>query len=306
MARVATYWRATRPWSFTVSVIPPILAVLIAVSEHPGLGVNWLHFLLTLIGCVLIHAGSNSLSDYFDFKSGVDREGTFGSSGSQVLVGQLMRPGQLLFFASCLFALAGLIGLYFILVIPQSLFLAWIILAGFILAAFYTMAPLKLKYIALGDIAVFFAFGPLMALGAYYVHTSQFSWTPVLYTIPIGLLVIAILHSNNLRDIATDSVVHIKTVPILVGERSAQIIYYALVVGAYVTTFILIGFARLTWLATATLLSLPLAMKNMRMVRDKNSIAIENFAPIDGMTAQLHSAFGLLFLLAILVQILFL
>ena len=81
MTPISIWWRAVRPFSFTVSVIPPILGALIALLENPNLQFKWVHFFLTLIGCVMAHAGANLLSDYFDYKIGVDREGTFGSSG---------------------------------------------------------------------------------------------------------------------------------------------------------------------------------------------------------------------------------
>ena len=63
MARAALYWRAIRPWAFTVSVMPPILGSLIAVMEVPDLSFNWFHFILTLFGCMLAHAAANALSD---------------------------------------------------------------------------------------------------------------------------------------------------------------------------------------------------------------------------------------------------
>ena len=58
MGNVALWWRAARPFSFTVSVIPPILGALIAVLENPGLRLGWGPLALTLFGCVAAHAGA--------------------------------------------------------------------------------------------------------------------------------------------------------------------------------------------------------------------------------------------------------
>jgi 1,4-dihydroxy-2-naphthoate octaprenyltransferase len=141
-----------------------------------------------------------------------------------------------------------------------------------------------------------------MVLGAYYVQAHRFSWLPVLYSVPIGLLVDAVLHSNNLRDIANDKVVSIKTVPILIGENRAKFMYYGLVFGAYATTLALIVFAGLTLFSLIVFLSFPLALRAANMVRHKNDLAAGQFAVIDAVTAQIHLAFGLLTVIALGVQ----
>ncbi len=300
MAQIKAYWRSVRPWSFTVSVIPPILGMVIALLDYPEVPVKWLHFMLTLIGCVLFHGGTNAFSDYFDFKKRVDREGTYG--GSRVLVDKLMAPRELWWWSVVLFVLAGAIGIWLVLQSPDPSLMIALIIVGFVLGAFYTMAPLRLKYLALGDVGVFLAFGSLMVLGSYLVQTARFSWSPVLYALPVALLVDAILHSNNLRDIPFDAAVNIKTVPILIGEKRAQQMYYTLVVGAYVLIPVLILTAKLPWISLITFLSLPVALKLMRMVRDKNKMPLEKFAIIDGATAQLHMMFGVLLIVALLLH----
>ncbi|MGD2127635.1 MAG: prenyltransferase, partial [Desulfobacteraceae bacterium] len=217
MSSISLWWRAVRPFAFTVSLIPPIMGGIIALIDNPGLDFNLFRFVLAGIGCMVAHAGANLLSDYFDYKARVDRQGTFGSSG--LLVEKIMRPEQILRGGWIALVVAAAIGAYFIVVTPKGLFLLWLILIGAIFGVFYTAGPVQFKYRAFGDIAVFISFGPAMVLGAYYVQAHHFSWTPVLYALPVGLLVDAILHSNNLRDIQSDSVVDIKTVPILIGER---------------------------------------------------------------------------------------
>jgi 1,4-dihydroxy-2-naphthoate octaprenyltransferase len=301
MAKIKTYFLATRPWSYTVSVLPPFFGLLIAIVDVPGLSINWLHFALTVVGCVLAHSGSNTLSDYFDYKIKVDREGTYGSSG--MLVAKKMTPAEMLRWALILYALAGLVGFYLIVNSSNPMPLIWLVGVGFILGFFYTMAPFNFKYHALGDIAVFVAFGLLIPMGAYAVQTGVTAWKPLLYGIPAALLVDAILHSNNLRDIPFDEVVKIKTVPILVGEKNAQAIYYGLLIGAYVTILLLVLLAGLTWLSLLTLLSLPIALRNIRVVRNKSGMPIEQFAGIDAATAQLHMLFSLLLIAAFVGQI---
>ena len=302
MSSIALWWRAVRPFSFTVSLIPPILGAVLAVFENPGLKINWFRFILTMIGCITAHAGANLLSDYYDYEARVDREGTFGSSG--LLVGKIMQPRQIFWGGLVGILIALGIGLYLVFVTPNGLFLLGLIFIGGILGVFYTAHPIAFKYRALGDIAVFISFGSAMVLGAYYVQAHGFSWAPVLYALPIALLVDAILHSNNLRDIANDEAVHIKTIPILVGEKVSKWIYYGLIFGAYVLILVLIVWAGLPSLSLLTLLSLPLAIKLVKMVRDKEKMPEKEFAMIDAATAQFHLAFGMLMILSLIIHLL--
>ena len=300
MSQVKLWWQASRPFSFTVSVLPPILGGLIAAMENPGIKINWLYFALALIGCVIAHAGANMIGDYFDFKKRVDREGTFGSSG--VLISNLIEPKKVFIGSMVAYVIASSIGVYLAASIPNGLYLILIIVLGAVLGIFYAAGPFSFKYHALGDLAVFISFGPAMTLGAYFVQAHRFSWTPVLYAIPVAFLVDAVLHSNNLRDIKNDSVVNIKTVAILIGERNAKLMYYGLVLSAYISVVVLIVANGLPAVSLITLLSLPLALKLIRIVKQKNSMPEQQFVMIDAATAKLHSVFSMLFLISLLVQ----
>ena len=76
--KVALWFRAVRPFAYSASIIPVALGGLWAFGEGP---INWINFVLAIIAGVLFHTGTNLVNDYYDFKKGVDREGTFGSSG---------------------------------------------------------------------------------------------------------------------------------------------------------------------------------------------------------------------------------
>jgi 1,4-dihydroxy-2-naphthoate octaprenyltransferase len=301
MSQIAMWWRAVRPFAFTVSLIPPIMGGLIALIEYPGLKFSLFHFILAGFGCMTAHAGANLVSDYYDFRTRVDREGTFGSSG--ILVAGIMSPEQVLQGGCITLGIAAIIGAYLVFFTPSGTFLIWLIALGGVLGIFYTAKPFEFKYHALGDLAVFIAFGPAMVLGAFFVQAHHFSWKPVLYSIPVGMLVDAVLHSNNLRDIASDRVVKIKTIPILIGERWSKLMYQALVFGAYLITLLLVLAGCLTAFALLVFLSLPLAVKVANMVRHKESVPTERFAFIDAATAQVHLAFGLLMVIGLALRL---
>ncbi|MBN2033204.1 MAG: 1,4-dihydroxy-2-naphthoate octaprenyltransferase [Deltaproteobacteria bacterium] len=302
MPLVSLWWKALRPFTFTISLIPPLQGAVIALIDNPGLKLGFFRLILTGIGCMTAHAGANLLSDYYDYRKGVDREGTFGSSG--VLVAGEMEPSRILKGGWAAMVMAGFIGAYLVYVTPGGVFLLGLVAIGGGFGVFYTAGPIRFKYRALGDLAVFFSFGPAMVLGAYYVQAHRFSWVPVLYSLPIGILVDAILHGNNVRDIADDKTVNIKTVPILIGESRARTMFYALVFGAYGTTLLLIGFTSLPLISLIVFFSLPLAVKVTKMMRRKDNLPLSEFAMIDAATARLHLAFGLLTVASLVVHFL--
>ena len=71
--------------------------------------------------------------------------------------------------------------------------------AGAVLAIIYTAPPIKLDYrgLGLGEISILFAFGPLPALGSYYVQSGHLSLTAFLLSVPIGLMTVTILVDHD-------------------------------------------------------------------------------------------------------------
>ncbi len=235
------------------------------------------------------------LNDYFDYRKGVDRPGTYGSSG--LLINGTVSPRFIL--------ISGI--LCYLLVIPIAVYLwirvgFWVLgigIAGLIMGVLYTFG-IGLKYRALGDIAVFAAFGVLVTLGAYYVQTGELSWIPVFYSIPLGLLIDGILHGNNLRDISTDAEVQVRTLAGRLGIKGSQYFYLFLVAGSFLSIPILAVTCRLPWPAMVTFVSLPLAIRNLKAVFQYPEVPVERFRMIDAMGAQLQLAFGLLMIAGVI------
>ena len=126
-----------------------------------------------------------------------------------------------------------------------------------------------LKARALGDLAVFLDFGLLGAAGAWIVQTGSFSWLPVLWTVPMAMLVIAILHANNWRDIASDGERRVSTVAGRLGDRGSLAYYGVLIFGPVLIDLAFIALPRLArgplrpmpWTFLLVLLALPNALR---------------------------------------------
>lgn len=306
MSRLQIWWQATRPFSFPASMIPALLGGVVALA-HAGVRLDPLRFILAALGAAVVHAASNLLNDYFDFRGGVDTAETQGASRGMLVSGR-MTPREVLLESLLGWLIAAALALYFVLAVGPVLLP--LIAGGLLLGAGYTTAPLRLKYRALGDACVFLAFGVGITLGAYAVQTGHLAWTPVWYSLPIGLLIWAILHANNLRDIATDRIARIRTLAMGLGARRAAGLYVALLSVAYLLTlgFVIGGVYRpgalLPWL------SLPLAVGLMRIVLGAQKPAGATppagggsraaLVILDMRTAQLQMAFGLLLILGVL------
>jgi 1,4-dihydroxy-2-naphthoate octaprenyltransferase len=292
---LSVWFQAARPFSLTASVLPVVIgAVLAATVDGP---VDWPLFPLIVACSLLFHIGTNMVSDYFDYSRGVDRDETFGSS--RVLIEGLLTPKQLLAAGIILFAVGFSLGLLLVAVRGWPIFILGVI--GLLGGWFYTGGPVAYKYVALGDILVFVLMGPLMVIGSFLALTGEFSMTVLYASLPVGCLVAAILHANNLRDITHDARANIKTMAMVLGLPVAKAIYMGLVAGAYLVVLIMVLGKLVTPLALAVLITFPLAVRNVKAVLASVPGKPESIAMGDVMTAQLHLAFCALFGIAIFI-----
>lgn len=284
---------AVRPFSFTASVIPVLVGALAGLAV--GEVVQWWLLPAVLVAGVAIHAGTNLFNDTHDFKRGVDREGTLGGSG--LLVAGHLSPRAAAIAAATCFALATGLGAWFIVLRgwPVALVGGLGLLGGYA----YTGRPLGYKYVALGDPMVFLLMGPLMVVGSDLVLTGAFHLTTVWISIPIGLLVMSILHGNNLRDLEDDRASGFLTVAMLLNERGSRAWYAAMVLGAFVVAAVLAVLGILPAWTALLLLALPASLRNvLRVVR--RDPATDRLVDIDVRSAQLHAQFGALLCVALL------
>ena len=286
-------WMTLKPQSFLLSAISVSVGTALASLHGPT---SWGFYLLTISGVIFLHGGANALNDYLDFKQKVDTVEVPGSFGNEarVLIQKMLRPSQVLLTAILFFALSLIIGVYMTLERGWPVFLFGFI--GFLTGLLYTARPVALKYIAMGEPAVFFMWGPLVVAGAYYVQRGELILQPVWVSVPVGLLVALVLLANNIRDIQFDSQVGIVTMATLLGKSRAVRTYRALLVGVYGITVFLILSGWLSAWNLLTFLSFPLALKLIGTLGK----GVPDDA--DARTARLDGAFGILFVMAIVLE----
>jgi 1,4-dihydroxy-2-naphthoate polyprenyltransferase len=292
----SVYILAVRTFSYPASMIPCLLGAMLALLLSPQTAAWWLMPFI-VVSLVLLHSASNVISDYDDYRTGVDAKDTLG--GSRVLVDSLITPKEMLRFGLILFALAVIIGIPIIYTSGFTILLFGIfgILGGF----FYTGRPIGFKYIALGDLFIFIIYGPAIVTGTFYALTGTYSPVALYASIPLGLLIAGILQANNLRDIIHDRKANIKTLATIFGEGFAKAEYLFLIIGAYLTVIILVVTHVLSPWSLLVLLSLPPAIKNMNSIKGVKVDDTAKIAMLDAQTAQLTLMFGVLLSISIII-----
>jgi 1,4-dihydroxy-2-naphthoate octaprenyltransferase len=289
------WFLATRPWSFTMTAIS--VGVGGAVAALDGAFDVWL-FLLTLVGAVCVHGATNLINDYFDYKSGVDRPGAPTTLyRPHPLVQGLISPRAVLWVSVGLYAIAAIIGLA--LLALKGAGLLWFILVGAIASFFYTAGPIKYKYIALGELAVFLMWGPVIVGGTYFVQRGSLSPDAVLISVPFGLLVALVLLANNLRDIDYDRSAGIATLGTLLGQQKTRVLYQGLILLAYLAIALLIALKILSPWGVLVFFSAPVAFRLIRTLQRE----IPNDA--DARTAQLDTLFGVWLIVGLILEKIF-
>jgi 1,4-dihydroxy-2-naphthoate octaprenyltransferase len=213
---------------------------------------------LALVVALALQVAVNYANDYSDGKRGADADRV----GPMRLVGSgAASPRQVLLAAGIAFAVAAVAGLGL-----AALSSWWLVAVGAvsILAAWtYTGGPIPYGYRALGEVFVFVFFGLVAVVGTTFAQTRSVDALAVAAAVPIGLLSVALLVVNNLRDVHGDAAVGKRTLAVLLGEQRTRVAYTGLLVVAFVLIAV-IGSAR-PW-ALLGLLAAPLAVPPVRLV----------------------------------------
>jgi 1,4-dihydroxy-2-naphthoate octaprenyltransferase len=285
LAGVKAWLFAMRPWSFPASLMPMLVGGALAYCKE-SFDVPLL--LLTLLGGLLFHIGANMLNTYFDFRRGTDHAL---DADDRTLVDSFLEPQQVFWGSGVALAVGAMAGG------ALAYIAGWPVLVlgaiGATLAIFYTAGPVGYKYRALGDIGIFTSFGPLLVLGAYFVQTERFDLLPFVVSLPLGLLIDAILHANNFRDMEADRRTGALTLAQLTGEGGAKLVFYILLLAPYLFV-VSFGVTVSPW-ALLPILTLPAALQLLVQVRlatgDRRQAAL---AVVPQKTAQLNLLFGAL------------
>ncbi|VDA99393.1 hypothetical protein S1OALGB6SA_461 [Olavius algarvensis spirochete endosymbiont] len=260
---------ASRVFSLSLAIASTSMGIIaswhdgsLAALETPK--VVLLILLITVAG-LAAQLGANLINDYF--------EGSFKYENPAVPSAVTVRflkkdrtPFDVFVFLSGIAALglAGLIGLYLTYISSWPMLL--IGLLGLVGSYGYTGEPIVYKNKGLGAILSFILMGPLMNLGAYYPIAKNFSWNPILFGLPLSLLIPALMISNEMRDLEEDSRINIGSLSNRIGHRWALFLYDSLLVCSLIAIVALVVLKLYPVQSLLSLLFLPVAFKARRRV----------------------------------------
>ena len=261
------WWQAMRPRTLVLAVAGTGLGLLLAASHGHFW---WLTAALTVVTAVLLQVLSNLANDYGDSRHGVDGKGRVGPAravqSGRVSLAEMLRAVAL----SAL--LAGVSGLALVrLALGPA---GWFWIAGFLMlgalavwaAIAYTATDRPYGYVGLGDLMVFVFFGPVAAVGSYFMQTHVVDAWTFLPASAAGLLAVGVLNVNNMRDLQGDRAAGKLTVPVRLGLQRARVYHAVLLGGALLLGVIAVALDwRSAW-QLLFLLVLPLFMAHLRAV----------------------------------------
>jgi 1,4-dihydroxy-2-naphthoate octaprenyltransferase len=246
---VSRWLIATRAAVLVITLISAGIAGLLAVKEG---SFDFLLWALVTLGLLMAHATNNLLNDLTDHLKGADSGDSFRTQyGVQPVEAGLMSMREVLLYAAGtgLVALAAGAYLFYLRGLPVLVLLA----VGAFFVLFYTW---PLKYVGLGEIAVLVVWGPLMIGGGYYTITGGWSWEVVLAGLPYALGTTAIIFGKHIDKLDADRRKGIRTLPVLLGEKTAR----HTVLGMMVLQYPLVLYLVLTGFFTPVMLVVSLSL----------------------------------------------
>lgn len=291
--RLQIWLLGARPRTLPAAVVPVVIGICVASTTD---GIAGSHFALrgglALIVSLALQVAVNYANDYSDGIRGTDDA----RSGPVRLVGSgLAAPESVKRAAMLAFGVAGVSGLAL-----AALTTWWLIPVGavsMVAGWTYTGGPKPYGYLGFGELFVFVFFGLVATIGTTYVITETVTRLSVVSGVLAGVLAVALLIVNNLRDIETDRASNKRTLAVRLGAARTRALYvamYLLAVGAMLVAMLDVRSAAIG--VVGVLAALP-AISTVRSARS----APELITAL-GMTARAQLVVGTLYSLGLLIQ----
>jgi 1,4-dihydroxy-2-naphthoate polyprenyltransferase len=259
MTKIKTWLIASRAETLMASTAPVLVGGAIAFCDTT---INMPVLLITFITAALIQCGTNLANDYYDHLKGTD---AIESPGQHRAINEgLVTAKQVKAAFIISFSLATLLGLY--LVYKGGSVILVIGLISIASGLLYTAGPYPLAYIGLGDIFVLLFFGPVASAGTYYLQTAAINRYAIIAGLAPGLLSVAILTVNNIRDIQTDSKANKKTIIVRLGYNFGIFEYiFCITLACLVPIYLCISTGEHLFSLASLIILIP-AAKNIKII----------------------------------------
>lgn len=220
---------AMRPRTLPLALASIIMGSGLAAADG---SFDWLVALFCVLTAILLQILSNLANDYGDSLHGADhaeRQGPKRAVQSGHVTPAAMRRAMTL--VALLAVISGLALLWFAFgAAAFSTTLIFILLGAAAIGAAitYTAGKMPYGYAGFGDLAVLVFFGWVGVIGSYFVQTGRFSSLVLLPATACGLLAVAVLNVNNIRDMDSDRLAGKRSLPVRLGLRRARLYHWTL------------------------------------------------------------------------------
>lgn len=289
-SKLKEFFMCTRPHSYPASIAPVLFGATYALGYEIKFSI--LKFILFLLACLLIQAATNLFNEYFDYKHGLDKIDSEGISGS-IVKGNLS-PREVMVGALVLYALAFILGL--ILTFMTSLYVLLVGLVCMLAGYFYTGGKYPIAYSPFGEIVSGFFMGTIIISLSFYFQTGYVNADIIVVSLPLFIMIGAILLANNIRDLDNDKESGRRTYAILVGRNNAIKTMAISFIVVYLLNVLFIVTKYVSWYNLLVLVTIPLAIKIIKGFSTNNHKT--TMAPFMVLTAKLTIFVGFIMSLA--------
>jgi 1,4-dihydroxy-2-naphthoate octaprenyltransferase len=254
---------AVRPRTLPLAVASIVMGSALAAVWQPF---NWTVAILCVLTAVLLQILSNLANDFGDSQHGADharREGPKRAVQSGAISEKTML--RAIAIAALLSMVSGLALLWFAFGDDaRELFILFVLLGALaiIAAIAYTAGFRPYGYAGLGDLSVLLFFGWLGVMGTYFLHTLRFDWLIIFPATCSGLLAVAVLNVNNIRDAESDRLAGKRTISVRIGPKRARVYHWMLLATAVLCACVYVLLVYSSLWQFLFVLAVPLLIKN--------------------------------------------
>ncbi|GLO62161.1 1,4-dihydroxy-2-naphthoate octaprenyltransferase [Vibrio sp. MACH09] len=258
---------------------------------------------LALLTAIFLQILSNLANDFGDTLKGTDNEQRLGPTRamqSGAVSTQEMKKAIIINIVLTIISGLALV-LYSLDSFSNILTFIGLGLLAILSSIAYTMGSKPYGYVGLGDLSVFIFFGLLGVGGTFFLHTGAVNLDILIPAIGCGLLAVAVLNINNMRDIENDEACGKRTVAVRLGQQSAKY-YHIVLIGVAFCSFVYYLYTHSTtiWIIVPFFLSAITLFKHGREVLESSSPLL--IAPMMPTIVKCASITNILFSLIVVAQ----
>lgn len=226
MPRTAGFraWVAgSRPRTWPASLVPVFVGTA-ASDAAVGDGIIWWRAGCALVVSLFIQIAVNYANDYSDGVRGTDADRV---GPARLVASGAASPRAVRTAAFGAFAVAAAVG-----IVVAAAVSWWLVVAGaasMLAAWYYTGGRRPYGYRGLGELFVFVFFGLVATAGSAFVQDARLTALGIAVSVPVGLGSVALLISNNLRDLPRDERAGKRTLAVRMGDGPTRALYAVVV-----------------------------------------------------------------------------